>query len=409
MSQPSDLPHNSFSSQSQPLDTEKDNWSSKNFESSVRLIDSLIPKNACMRYQILPISLIEGCLTLGMVNLRNQEAIEYVRSLLPQKDYKLKVEPLALKTLQLIISTHNELSRPTKEAKNDPASGDRQTPEGINEQPTLIVDRPHELTLLETDAVSATASPSKPAPMPFPPPLPPNFNEQPTFIVDNPNEVASDLAPKSDSPEPNRVLAADSTNVEPSFTIQNHNSKESFGFLANLPPNKLWQELFSRTIRQGIGRLYFERHPNHGRIFWSQNGLLQLSLEKITPSLFQAILNEFKRIMRLPPAPVKQVRKGELERKYDKEALLIRWQITPGKYGEEGTLQVLRGEATQLYQQRQIKELGNQALRIAEDLENKLKQIQALPQVDSARLESLPALRKLLDKINRQIESLEKD
>jgi type II secretory ATPase GspE/PulE/Tfp pilus assembly ATPase PilB-like protein len=347
-----------------------------------------------------------------MVNLRNTEAIEYVRSLLPAEDYKLKVEPLDAKTLQLILSTHTNLSRPSEEPQSDSTMGDRQqTQEGINEQPTLIVDRPHELTLLETDAVSAAAVSPTPTPMPSPPPpSPSNFNEQPTFIVDNPNDVTSDIAPKSDPPVRDNVSAAEPTSrVESPFKIQNYTTKESLSFFANLPPQKLWQELLSRTIREGIGRLYFERHPHHGRIFWSKNGVLQLSLEKIKPSIFQEILNEFKRLMQLPSAPVKQARKGELERHYRQERLLMRWQIIPGKYGEEGTLQVLRGKASQLYQQRQMEELSSQALRMAEGLELKLTQIEVLSKINPTNLENLPVLRRLLEKINRHIESLDKD
>jgi hypothetical protein len=135
---------------------------------------------------------------------------------------------------------------------------------------------------------------------------------------------------------------------------------------------------------------------------------LQLSLEKITPPVFQGVIDEFKRLVQLPATPLQQARKGELERFYRQERLLIRWQVIPGKYGEEGTLQVLRGKASQLYQQRQMDELGTQALRLAESLERKLKQIQALARTNGNRLDMLPSLRQVHQKIDRYLETLEK-
>jgi hypothetical protein len=71
-------------------------------------------------------------------------------------------------------------------------------------------------------------------------------------------------------------------------------------------------------------------------------------------------------------------------------------------------MQVLRGKASELYQQRQVDELATQALRLAESLERKLKQIQMLSRSQRTKLDMLPTLRQIYAKINRYLEELEK-
>jgi type II secretory ATPase GspE/PulE/Tfp pilus assembly ATPase PilB-like protein len=417
MSHPSDPSQNPASSQSQPLSGETKSWSAKNFESTFKLIDSLIPKASCTYHQILPLSLVEKCLTLGMVNLKNTVALDYVRSLLPSEDYSLKIQPLDSKTLQLILSAH---AKPDRDAQLQ-AELATSSSTSINEQPTLIVDCPEELSPdLRGDRAETSASPSPNASPSLTPSQPiPNFNEQPTLIVDNPEALSPGLgfdastSPASPSqkaasqPSPNIQPSRPSAS-DPSLEVQAHSNSESANFWASLTPQKLWQELLSRVLSEGIGRLYFERHPDRGRIFWSKNGVLQLSLEKITPSMFQGAIDEFKRLVQLPLGPVQQAKKGEIERYYRQERLLMRWQIIPGKYGEEGTIQVLRGKASDLYQQRQMDELGNQALQLADNLEKKLKQIQSLSRINPMHFNRLSALRQLQDKIERHLEILQK-
>ncbi len=175
-------------------------------------------------------------------------------------------------------------------------------------------------------------------------------------------------------------------------------------FLYSLTPQQLWQELLGRAVTGGIGRLYFERCPNHGRIIWSQNGVWQLSLDKLTPQVFQSAIEELKHLANLPAIPLPKPKKFELERSYQQEHLLLRLQVIPGKYGEEGTLQVLRGKALKFYQQRQMEELGQQALHLAKQLERKLRQIRARTRINSARIDVLPDLEQVQETINRQLE-----
>lgn len=421
MSHPSDSSQFPQPSQPEPRRAEMGNWSAKTFEQAFELVDSLVPKASCLYHQILPLSLVEKCLTLGMVNPNNTAALDYVRSLLPSPDYSLKIQLIDSKTLQLILSIHSKASKkgqPQAPISTEPKNPQPQPSINLSEQPTFLID-----PSTPGGVVSSFAPPllgrkdSQPNLEPKAPLSPPStpFTEQPTLIVDSPDELTPELAsnPLDASLRQNLSSSSKSTPsspelAQPPLEVQTYAPSESVDFFVNLTPQKLWQELLNRVISEGIGRLYFERHPHHGRIFWSKNGALQLSLEKITPPVFQGVIDEFKRLVQLPATPLQQARKGELERFYRQERLLIRWQVIPGKYGEEGTLQVLRGKASQLYQQRQMDELGTQALRLAESLERKLKQIQALARTNGNRLDMLPSLRQVHQKIDRYLETLEK-
>lgn len=411
MSQPSDF---SQSSQNDAVRSHT-HWSPSNFEPAFGLIDSLISKESCTYHQILPLSLVEKCLTVGMVNLKNTAALDYVRSLVSDRDYALKIQPIDSKTLQLILSAYSNSTHSSQTPQTDkPLTG-------IGEQPTLLVDRPEQLMPGWADEQanspssdnnnSLQMSPSKDTI----PKISTDFNEQPTLLVDRPEQLMTGLGETDGntfslpnvkhSSQLGSSQAANSTSLP--LEAQSYSASESVEFFVDLSPQKLWQELLSRVVSEGIGRLYFERQPDRGRIFWSKNGVLQLSLEKIAPSVFQGAIDEFKRFVQLSSTPVQQAKKGELERVYRKERLLLRWQIIPGKYGEEGTLQVLRGKASQLYQQRQIDELGTQAIRMAESLERKIRQIQSLSRVSPTSAETVASLRRVVEKIERHLDSLE--
>lgn len=406
MSQSSDF---SQSSQNDPVRSQM-YWSPNNFEPAFGLIDSLINKESCLYHQILPLSLVEKCLTVGMVNLKNTTALDYVRSLASDRDYTLKIQPIDSKTLQLILSAYSN-STQTSELQSTNSSKTDKSSMSINEQPTLLVDRPEQLMPGWTDeSVNPSSrdnndSPPTPSRQDLPPNIPQlstDFNEQPTLLVDRPEQLMSGLVGTDKEPS---SLQNDKS---PSLEAQSYSASESVEFFVDLSPQKLWQELLSRVISEGIGRLYFERQPDRGRIFWSKNGVLQLSLEKIAPSVFQGAIDEFKRFVQLSSTPLQQAKKGELERIYRQERLLLRWQIIPGKYGEEGTLQVLRGKASQLYQQRQIDELGTQAIQMAESLERKLRQMQSISRVNPTSVETVASLRKVVEKIERHLEALDK-
>jgi type II secretory ATPase GspE/PulE/Tfp pilus assembly ATPase PilB-like protein len=177
-------------------------------------------------------------------------------------------------------------------------------------------------------------------------------------------------------------------------------------FIATLPPPQLLQELLGRVLIDGIGRLYFERQPEQCRILWSQDGVLQSVLENVPLPVFQGVIIELKRLVNLPLLPVIQPKQVEIERRHQQEALLLRLRVMPGTYGEEATLQVLRGVALKFYQRQQMDKLSEDALKLAQQLQQKLSELRDRSYHNSMPLEALPALNQLLQGLDKQLQSL---
>lgn len=343
----------------------KINWSNTNPKQIFDLIDSILPLNDCVYHKIIPLNLKDKHLTLGLVNLNNVTSINHVRSICLNRVDSISTKPIDAKTHQLILSAYSRRS-------NSPKQVNPNSPSMLQERPTLILDNPDELEeekekdKIKSDTLSTSQSPSSQ-----------KFNKQQSVG----KHLDLDLQPKYMSASP--------------------------GFLASLPPQLLWQELLARVLVSGNGRIQLERLPNNGRVAWSQNGNLKLSIEPLSSDTFQGILKEIKCLVNLPNVPVKQVYKGELERYCKQERLLLLWRINPGRHGEEATLQVIRGKVLDLYQKRQMQELGNQAIEIARQLERKLEQIHNCRRINSNSWQEISTLHKINQKISQKIKLLD--
>ncbi len=329
-----------------------------NFGQIFTLIDSLVPLQDCLSHKILPLKLTDNCLTLGMVNPENQDGLERVRSLPTLKDYTIQPQAIELKTYQstlLAYSQHN-LRRKSIAANSSPI---------VQELPTLIIDSP-----LDLDK-------SQPAQ---------RVSQQKT-------------APKLNAKKPSKII--------PELSVRAYYPSASAGFLATLPAKVLWQELLARLLQTGIGRLYLKNLSTCGCILWLQNGHPMLSIDSLAPKNFQEVLRQLKNLVNLPLVPVKQTRQGQMECSYQNERLLLRWRISPIPQGEEATLQVLRGKALELYQQRQMDDLGEQALALAKQLKFKLDQILDYRKINPSCVSHLSALRQTQELINQQLNLLE--
>ena len=130
------------------------------------------------------------------------------------------------------------------------------------------------------------------------------------------------------------------------------------------------------------------------------------ALYGLTIKTFYGILNEFKRLAHIPPMPVLKARKAEMEQYYLDERILLRLTIMPGKYGDEGTLQILRGQALVFHQQKQMDDQGREALQIAQQLERKLRHIYLRSQINPSPLSALPELLAACDRLRTQLENI---
>lgn len=300
------------------------------------------------------------------VNPEQNDTLEQVRSFCGSQVENFHLQPIEAHTHQLILSAYIQHSRQSRSrsASAVPRSRVAIPQQPIQERPTLIINAPEQLPKITEQVVSSEAE-----------------------LLKN-GSKASYLKNISTIEVKARYLSAP---VE---------------FLAALPPQVLWQELLGRVLEEGIGRLYFERLANCGRVLWSQNGALKLSFDSLELKIFQGVLLEFKKFAGLPTLPLAKVQQGELERCYQEEKLLIRWRIHPGEYGEEATIQILRGKALELYQRRQIKEWEEQALDLAKKLEQKLQQIREFKQNNPFYLDDVASLQQIQEQIKRQLDLL---
>ncbi|MEH1943280.1 MAG: pilus assembly protein PilB [Nostoc sp.] len=371
-------------------------------EQIFQLIDSLLSFEACLYHQILPFGLKDKNLLLGMVHGEDSEALDYVGRILSSINCTMVIQAIAGDAHRRILSAylnHKNTSQldaqqvhqatadspptnsPTTAA--DTAIPSLYTDSESNQQPILMVfqtqKRQHSGQRVDL------------------PPIPEldQLSQTTTFLT--PIEGENSEAAPNNLP----ILSARSELLS------------SIEVLPTLPPKKLLEELLGRILAGGIGRLYLERQAYEGRILWSDNGVLQSVLDKLPLSVFQGVLNELKRFASLPVTTVAEPKQVEKEYVYKNKRLLLRLRVMPGIYGEEATLQVLRGAALKFYQQQQLARLGRDTLGISQQLSFKLHELQERlllsSSLDSQQLEALVTLNKLVKNLDQQIKILALD
>lgn len=372
-----------------PSKSSSDGFAGMDSQQIFQLIDSILPFEVCLYYQVLPLSIQGSRLHLGMVDPKDVSALDYVRRILGYVNCSLVPKSLESKvhsdTLSAYlkyshsrhssgINTIQEKSSHAQEQKtNIPQVQNLQNNQNHQNYDTTLVYNPAGNLVRTEPQIAAARRLNKPPEIKVPS-VAPSLNQLPVLTV-NPLYLGKDLEA-----------------------------------LANLPPNQLLQELLARVLQGGIGRLYFERQLQKGRILWSQNGVVQSVLSNMSEPLFQSTLNEFKRLVNLSLMPVKEPKQVEILRSYQNADLLLRLRVMPGVNGEEATLQVLRGAALKFYQQQQIVALSRDALRLAHQLEYKVNQLERNarnnPELMPRELDSLPVLNQLIQKVESQVKFL---
>jgi type II secretory ATPase GspE/PulE/Tfp pilus assembly ATPase PilB-like protein len=362
-------------------------------EAMFRLIDGILPFEACLYHQVVPLSLEGTRLNLGMVDTNDTEALDYVRRILAYMNCSLSLHPLSAKNHQALLSAYLSHTGQLKQTLTS-TSAQEIPKEQLNQQnkATLILDDEESaIEYIHQTTSSVVISPPT-VPQNFPAPKPQPASTKTTHKAQTPPSV------------PKTGLSLPALEVEPQYL------SSPIEVLAELPPHLLLNELLARVLAGGIGRLYLERHSDKGRILWSQNGVLQLVLENVKSSVFQGLIQELKRLTHLPMLPVEKPKQVEIERIYKQNRLLLRLRVMPGTYGEEATLQVLRGAALKFYQQQQLENLSRDALNIAQQLQQKVNEIRDRtnldPSLNTDKLEALPALGELVHNLEEQIKHL---
>jgi hypothetical protein len=89
-------------------------------EQMFRLIDSILPFEACLYYQFLPLALEGRHLKLGMVAPQDSSALDYVRHILAYLNCSLKTQAIAAQTHQSMLSAYLNYTRPRVPPANLP-------------------------------------------------------------------------------------------------------------------------------------------------------------------------------------------------------------------------------------------------------------------------------------------------
>ncbi|MDJ0726588.1 MAG: hypothetical protein QNJ38_15885 [Prochloraceae cyanobacterium] len=178
-------------------------------------------------------------------------------------------------------------------------------------------------------------------------------------------------------------------------------------YFHSLNKEKLWDELLNRLLKGKIGRIYLKSGRDSRSILCFENGVKQLSIDNVDREAYQYLIQKLKSLSNLPANPVEKVKKFEMQRWYKQERILLCFQLRPGQFAEEGTLQILRGQALTFYQQQQMDELGREALKLSQQLERKLKQIQLRSRINPQPIDCLAELRQTQQKIVRSLQAIE--
>ena len=346
---------------------------SMNPEQTFRLIDRVIPFEVCLYHQVIPLSLEGSRLYIGMVDPEDHTALSYLRQLLGYLNCSLVPQEIESQMHQTWLSAY--LNHTNKAQQGQPR------PQG----------HPTQTSTEETDLLSPSETP----------PLTPGHLDPP--------QTASPSAKLDPAPPPPPIQNLVTCEL-PELKINPQHLASPAEVLIVLPPPQLLEELLGRVLMGGIGRLYFERQADCGRVLWSQDGMLQSVLEELQLPIFQGTINELKRLMGLPLIPVKHIKQSEIERRYQQDRLLLRFRVKRGDYGEEGTLQVLRGAALKFYQQQKIADLSRDALMTAQQLHKRLHEIRQYydrhQNLSTQQLEVLPAMEQILQLVTTEIDSL---
>lgn len=372
------------------------------------LIEGILPFEACLYYQVLPLSIEGSSLNLGMVNPDDSTASDYVRRLVSYINCSIVSRPIASDWHREILSKFLSHSAKSRQASQHSQTKPSPKPASFEELPTLVVESPTEIidhpqAVVITQQATPESAPQPPASHEASPP--PSAPAAPPLAIELEDQISEETGSDTVSDTAN-VTGGDATAEQPPTSPLETNFNPS-----QLTPKELTQILLKRIITQeGIGRLYLERQSATCRILWSKDGVVQSVVEDISPQLFQGVINELKRIMSLSLIPVRKPKQVEIERIYNQKRILLRFRIMPGDHGEEATLQILRGAALKFYQQQQIDNISRDALGIAHDLQQRIDELRTQAQrsldAQDTKQKTLPTIMTMLKQMERQLHDI---
>jgi len=409
-----------------------------------QLVDQVFPLDSCRHYEVLPLKLLDSNLTLGMLDPHNEESLKFVNSIAKVFQYHLEIQLIDLQTHQIILANYPQNSAPSPKVEADQNktvidtnfnpnkpftdainAGNRRrvndsTPTIISqsedisssksENPTKLPGLPPDLDFFK-DLDLKQPTPQKPAKaavdlaatlFEIPPEFlkkPRQLDDKPTIIGGNPAELlAQEAAPEN--------LNMALVEAQISDLIAETLAPETADFLPQLTPQLSWQKLLEQAFRHQTEYISLSRYSDRGSIIASKNKSTQSLVEQVPLPIFCSLIDEIKRMARLPQTTSSHPKKVVLERFYEQERILLRLEFSFQEGIEKVGIQILRSQALENYEQQQMDKVSEQALQLAKQLEKTLKKIQAC--FNSAELTNLRELQIVQSRINHQLRLLDK-
>ncbi|PAX59570.1 GspE/PulE/PilB domain-containing protein [Brunnivagina elsteri] len=386
-------------------------------EQVIHLIETFLSFEACLYHQILPLRFEDKSLILGMVNPDDETALDYVSRILSYVNCTMVIQQMSADNHRSILSAYLNYKNTSQSAP-----GQLPSPKAYAEE--LLIPSGSQVTQSDSYQVSQIdGSQVSSVPILEAVAIEQKIEQKPVetthqyrqYIDTSPNPRQNSTSASVFEAHLHKTGQEQDTDITastqiPSLRVTEADELTPVELLPTLPPKRFLEELLGRVIVGGIGRLYFERLPYEGKILWSENGVLQSVLEKLPLSVFQGALNELKKFANWRVTTLSEPKQIEKEYIYKQQRLLLRLRVMPGMYGEEATLQVLRGAALKFYQQQQLSRISRDALGISQQLSYKLHELQermlSNRNVNTERLETLSVLNKLLTNLDNQIKTL---
>ena len=409
-----------------------------------QLIDQIFPVDSCRHYGVLPLKLVGNNLTLGMLDPHNEESSKFVNSIAKVFQYNLEIQLIDSQIQQIILANYPQNSTPPQNFRQDqnqtvidtslqpsePSEG-RTTRKLADSAPTIISqpnltealpDLPSDLDFLkDLDETSQYRTPpTKPKadlaatlyeiPPEFSPPKRRgNLDDKPTIIGAVPKELLADDISQKES----EIAFAEAQISELIAETVGGVTDKSLGeidgesnFLPKLISQLSWQKLLDRAFEHRTEYLYLNRYSDRARIVAERNKAVQSSVEEVPLPIFCSLIDEIKRMARIPQHTTSHRKKVVLERFYHQEPILLRIEFNLQESIEKVNIQILRDRALRIYEQQQMDKVSEQALQLAKQLEKTLRRIQAC--FDSAELTNLRELQAVHTRISHQLRLLGK-
>jgi Type II secretion system (T2SS), protein E, N-terminal domain len=354
---------------------------------SFKLINKVLPFEACLYHEILPLYLQGDELYLGMVDLEDTEALTYARRMLGFLKYKLVPQTIGSETHRQVLSAYL--------SDQEQMAGIAALPEHTTASPTPAPEAPPQtLHLSPQDLLTnwpTAAAPASPAPMP-------DVAVKPTYLIVD--DAASAVRPQATPAAPPETPLNLPGSALPELVLQSP------------PPGAPWQSLSGeafmhglliRMMASGVGRLFLVRKLGSGQVLWTENGAAKMLLEQVAHDQFRGAIAALKSLTHIPTTPVEVPIEVEIERFYQRQRILLRLRITPKDGYEEATIQVLRGAALKFYQKHQIHNLRRDTQAIAQALRQKVLELGKRSVSDGIDRSTLPEIDRTIASLEEQL------